>query len=186
MSFPVLASTGWDKTDVYYCDRPLPCLNTIHLSCLNSRHLSCLDSKHWGDLGGTKTISTPFLHLKCAKWSTPGGEGGEAGAPEMEPHAAARSFSTPWKPSPRLYLDLLLLQVILEALWINWKVTKTISIPFFDLKCAKWSTPAEKPEKMEPRKCNHMALRAARFYTRRGLGLREFSKQTPSNYYFVF
>ena len=35
MSFPVLASTGWDKTDVYYCDRALPCPNTIHLSCLN-------------------------------------------------------------------------------------------------------------------------------------------------------
>ena len=35
MSFPVPASTGWDKTDVYYCDRALPCLNTILLSCLN-------------------------------------------------------------------------------------------------------------------------------------------------------
>ena len=44
----------------------------------------------WVHLGGTKMISTPFLHLKCAKWSTPGGEGGEGGAPEMQPHAAAR------------------------------------------------------------------------------------------------
>ncbi len=32
-------------------------------------------------------ISTSFLSLTCAKWSTPGGEGG---APEMQPHAAAR------------------------------------------------------------------------------------------------
>ena len=84
--------------------------------------------------------------------------GGEAGAPEMEPHAAARSLSTLSKPSPRLYLDLLLLQVILKVFWINWKVTKTISIPFFHLNCAKWSTPAEI---MEPRKWNHMPLIAA-------------------------
>ena len=90
-----------------------------------------------------------------------GGEAGEGGAPEMQPHAAARSLRTPSKPSPRLYLDLLLLQDILEVFWINWKVTKTISIPFFHLKCAKWSTPAEKPEKAEPRKCNHMPLLAA-------------------------
>ena len=90
-----------------------------------------------------------------------GGEAGEAGAPEMQPHAAARSLSTLSKPSPRLSLDLLLLQVILKVFWIDWKVTKTISIPFFHLKCAKWSTLVEKPEKAEPRKWNHMPLLAA-------------------------
>ena len=90
-----------------------------------------------------------------------GGEAGEGGAPEMEPHAVARSLSTPSKPSPGLYLDLLLLQDILEVKWINWKVTKTISIPFFHLKCVKWSTPAEKAEKVEPRKWAHGPLAAA-------------------------
>ena len=36
-------------------------------------------------------------------------------------------------------------------------------------------------EPVEPRKRGHGPLRGASFYTRRGLGLREFSKQTPSN-----
>ena len=111
--------------DICLSSMHLSYLNSRHLSSLNRRHLSCPSSRH---LEGTKMISTPFLHLKCAKWSTPGGE---AGAPEMEPHAAARSLSTPPKPSPRLYLGWLLLRVILEVFWVNWKVTKTISIPFF-------------------------------------------------------
>ena len=63
--------------------------------------------------------------------------GGASGAPEMEPHAAARSLSAPSKPSPRLYLGWLLLRVILEVFWVNWEVTKTISIPFFHLKMCK-------------------------------------------------
>ena len=40
-------------------------------------------------LEGTKMISIPFLHLKCAKWNT---EAGADGAPEMEPPAAAWSL----------------------------------------------------------------------------------------------
>ena len=130
-------------------------------------------------LEGDENDFDPFFSPKMRKMEHAGGEAGEAGAPEMQPHAAARSLSARSRPSPRLYLGWLLLWVILEVLWINWKVTKTISIPFFHLKCAKWNTPAEK---LEPRKRNHMPLLAARFYTRRGLGLPEFSKQTPSNY----
>ena len=65
MSFPVLASTGWDKTDVYYCDRALPCLNTIHLSCLNSRHLSCLSSRHLSCLNSRHLSCLNRRHLSC-------------------------------------------------------------------------------------------------------------------------
>ena len=59
------------------------------------------------------------------------GESGEHGAPEMQPHAAARDLSARSRPSPTLYLGWLLLWVILEALWAIWEVTKTISIPFY-------------------------------------------------------
>ena len=69
------------------------------------------------------------------------GEAGEGGAPEMQPHAAARSLSAPSKPSPRLYLGWLLLRVILEVFCVNWEVTKTMSIPFLHLTCAKWHAP---------------------------------------------
>ena len=40
MSFPVLASPGWDKADVYYRDRALPCRNTIYI-CLVSNAEIC-------------------------------------------------------------------------------------------------------------------------------------------------
>ena len=115
----------------------------------------------WDHLGRDENDFDPFFTPKMRKMEHAGGEAGEPGAPEMGSRPAARSLSAPSKPSPRLYLDLLLLQVILEALWINWKVTKTISIPFFHLNCAKWSTPAEKPEILEPRKCNHVRLLGA-------------------------
>ena len=75
---------------------------------------------------------------------------------------------------PRLFLGEL-------SGWVILGRTKTISIPFLHLKCAKWNTPAEIMENPEPQKCNHVRLRAAMFYTRRGLGLGEFSKRTPSN-----
>ena len=42
-----------------------------------------------------------------------------------------------------------------------------------------WSTPAEILEILEPWKCNHVRLRAAMFYTRRGLGSREFMNKLP-------
>ena len=54
----------WDKTEIYSCDRAVPCLKTIHLSHLNSRHLSCLrsslsclDSRHLSCLNNR--------HLSC-------------------------------------------------------------------------------------------------------------------------
>ena len=43
-------------------------------------------------LEGTKMISIPFLHLKCAKWNTEAGADGADGAPEMESPAAAWSL----------------------------------------------------------------------------------------------
>ena len=46
-----------ETRDVYYCDRALPCLNTIHLSCLNSRHLSCLSSSHLSCLNSRSSVA---------------------------------------------------------------------------------------------------------------------------------
>ena len=44
----------------------------------------------WGHFGGTKMISTPFLHLKCSKWNSSGGArrcpgvpGGARGCPAV-------------------------------------------------------------------------------------------------------
>ena len=52
-----MSAVDRDKTDVYYCDRALPCLDTINLSCLNSRHLSHLSSRHLSCLNSR--------HLSC-------------------------------------------------------------------------------------------------------------------------
>ena len=53
---------------------------------------------------------------------------------------------------------------------------------FFFIKNAQNGTQmTELMEPVEPRKRRHGPLRGTSFYTRRGLGLREFSKQTPSN-----
>ena len=55
-------------------------------------------------LEGTKMISIPFLHLKCAKWNTEAGADGADGAdgaPEMEPPAAAWSL-VPHAPGARI------------------------------------------------------------------------------------
>ena len=76
-----------------------------------------------------------------------------------------------------------------EDIWLLWghlgKVENDFD-PFFIPKMRKkmrqnGTNPAEPVEHMEPRKRRHGPLRGASFYTRRGLGLCEFSKQTPSN-----
>ena len=51
-----------------------------------------------------------------------------------------------------------------EDIWMLWRHlegTKQILTPFLHLKYAKWNTPAEKPEKPEPRKWGHGPLLAA-------------------------
>ena len=63
-------------------------------------------------LEGDENDFDPFFSPKLRKMEH---GGGDPGAPEMEPHAAARSLSAPSKPSPRLYLGWLLLRVILEV-----------------------------------------------------------------------
>ena len=52
-------------------------------------------------LGRSKMISTPFLHLKCAKWNTSDGAGGADGATETTPPAAPRSL-VPHAPGARI------------------------------------------------------------------------------------
>ena len=52
-------------------------------------------------LGRSKVISTPFLHLRCAKWNTPGGEAGADGATETTPPAAPRTL-IPHAPGARI------------------------------------------------------------------------------------
>ncbi len=54
-----------------------------------------------GQLEGDENDFDTFFSPKMRKMEHAGGAGG---APEMEPHAAARSLSAPSKPSPRLYL----------------------------------------------------------------------------------
>ena len=68
-----------------------------------------------------------------------------------------------------------------EDIWLLWGHLgrdENDFDPLFTPTWAKWSTPAET---LEPRKWGHGPLLGAGFYTCRGLALREFSKQTPSN-----
>ena len=52
----------------------------------------------WGHLATDENDFDVLLHLKCAKWNT---EAGAAGAPEMQPQAAAQS-PVPHAPGARI------------------------------------------------------------------------------------
>ena len=65
-------------------------------------------------LEGDENDFDPFFSPKLRKMEHAGGEAGDPGAPEMQPRAAARSFRSRARPSPRLYLGWLMLQTILE------------------------------------------------------------------------
>ena len=74
----------------------------------------------------------------------------------MQPHAAARSFRSRARPSPRLYLGWLLLWIILEVLWVILETTRTISILFLNIECTKWTHASGDPgeagtPEMQPR-----------------------------------
>ena len=78
-------------------------------------------------------ISTPFLHLKCAKWNTADGADGADGAPEMQPQAAAQSpVSRPDRARlpPSLYFGWLLL-------WGHLGEDENDFDPFFSSKMRK-------------------------------------------------
>ena len=84
-------------------------------------------------LGRTKMLSTPFLHLKCAKWNTADGADGGHGAPEMQPQAAAWSLvSLPdrLRLPQSLYLGCLLL-------WGHLRRDENYFDPFFSPKMRK-------------------------------------------------
>ena len=113
------------------CSEPPFSRKTIYEAVLRLASASGHLGRVLGQLEGDENDFDTFFSPKMHKMEHAGGEGGEAGAPEMGSLPAARSLSAPSKPSPRLCLGWLVLRVILEVFWVNGKVTKTISMLFY-------------------------------------------------------